>query len=54
MIAQRRLTKLYNEMVSEVKGPATLNYILALSSKVDELQMRVDALRLELDRRMAT
>lgn len=45
MTSDKRLRALYRAMSAEAKGPATMNYILALKSKVDELQMELDFVR---------
>lgn len=45
LVSDKKLRALYKAMSAEVKGPATINYILALDSHLAETRMEVDALR---------
>lgn len=46
MISDKRLRMLYRAMLTEQRGPETTNFILALMSRVDELKLEIDILRL--------
>lgn len=49
LITDKRLRQLYRAMCAEPRGVATTNYILALSSRVQEKEMEVQTLSQRLE-----
>ena len=45
IVTTKRLNALYKAMIKEAKGPATMNYLLALMSRNDELRLENEMLR---------
>lgn len=44
-MTQKQLNIFYKAMIPEIKGPATMKYILALRTRLDELQIELDSIR---------
>lgn len=44
-MTRKQLNILYKAMIPEVKGPATMKYILALRTRVSELEIENDSMR---------